>query len=144
MKQWKNSICSAFVALIRATHRGRPPYRNRKEQHFVNKFPIAVLFCFCTADCFCADCFREKSRLLSQTAQIIRKFLCSLNQTGLQAGSTYVHFLCASVNLNSNGLHIGIPDSVRLSIGMTYSMSEVGTLFTDSAFCHDCTSLKSY
>lgn len=83
----------------------------------------------------------EKSRLHLQTAQHIRKFLCSLNQTGLQAGSTYVHFLCASVNLNSNGLHIGIPDSVRLSIGMTYIVAKKNTLCADFTLSHHRTSL---
>ncbi len=132
------SCCEENRRSVSAVH---SPYRNRKEQHFVNKFPIAVLCCFCTADCFRAECLREKGRLLSQTAQIIRKFLCSLNQTGLQAGSTYVHFLCASVNLNSNGLHIGIPDSVRLSIGMTYIVAKKNTLCADFTLSHHRTSL---
>ena len=72
---------------------------------------------------------------------MLSQILCSFNQTGLQTGSTYVHFLCASVNLNPNGLHIGIPDSARLSIGMTYVIAEMNTLCADFTLSHHRTSL---
>lgn len=74
--------------------------------------------------------------------EIRRGDLSSLYFAGLQAGSTYVHSLSCSVHLHSYRLYVGFPHLVSFSIRMAHCMSEVGTFLTDSAFCHDCTSLK--
>ena len=71
--------------------------------------------------------------------------LCSLNFSGSQTRSTYIHLLCTAVScFNFNGFYIGFPHFIGSSMGMTYIISEISTFFTNCAFSHDSTSLTLY
>ena len=70
---------------------------------------------------------------------IIQLKLSSLNQTGLQTRSTYMHGLDGAVVIHLNGLHIGLPHLVGFSIRMTHIVAEMNTFFTDITLCHYAT-----
>ena len=71
--------------------------------------------------------------------------LCSLNFSGSQTRSTYIHLLCTAVScFNFNGFYIGFPHFIGSSMGMTYIISEISTFFTNCAFSHDSTSLTLF
>ena len=66
--------------------------------------------------------------------------LCSLNFSGSQTRSTYIHLLCTAVScFNFNGFYIGFPHFIGSSMGMTYIISEISTFFTNCAFSHEKT-----
>ena len=69
------------------------------------------------------------------------KKLSTLNFSGSQTGSTYVHFLRYAVYFNFYWFYVRFPHFVGSSMWMTYVVSEMSTFFTNCTLCHDRTSL---
>lgn len=70
-------------------------------------------------------------------------FLCSFNFTGAQAGCTNINLLRRAVNHRLYRLDVGFPHPVRSSMRMAHVVTEMSTLFANTALCHSDTSLSS-
>lgn len=69
--------------------------------------------------------------------------LCSLNFSGSQTRSTYIHLFSSAVNFHFNRFYVCFPHFVRSSMGMAHCVTKVSSFFANCTFSHDCTSLKA-
>ncbi len=67
---------------------------------------------------------------------------CSLNASGLQAGSAYIHSASSAGCFNFDEFDIGLPHLVGSPVRMADLFSKLNALSTDLTFCHDSTSLN--
>lgn len=69
--------------------------------------------------------------------------LSSLDFTGFQTRSTYIHFLCSAVHFHFHGFHIRSPHLTGFSMGMTYALTKMNTLIANCTPSHFHTSYYS-
>ena len=67
--------------------------------------------------------------------------LSTLNLFGSETARVNVHSLCTAVRLNSNLMYVSIPDSIALSMGMAYVVTEMNALAAYFTLSHFDTSL---
>lgn len=60
----------------------------------------------------------------------------ALDLTGSKAAGADVHSLLSAVDVHSNLLDVGIPDSVRSSMRMADVISKMSAFAADITFCH--------
>ena len=67
--------------------------------------------------------------------------LSTLNLFRSETACANVHSLCSAVYFNSNLMYVSIPDSIALSMGMAYVVTEMNALAAYFTLSHFDTSL---